>query len=288
VEYSRENLLNSSSRFVSSDDGLWSLLDMLQFSASEFVMVTNNLELVRNRLLDVEFSKFPTLDWSQLEQSLRDILEVLNKMPVSQSLRAQVKRTLERALEHETHDIHDLRVILSEIAKNFANELAAHLFFFVSSDLKWHYITPERVLGQDFESAFPDASKDARNGIRCFVLDQWTASVFHFMRVLEHGIRTLAGLVDITTENVTLENWKNILDQVEKKLREMEQLPKSAEKSENIRYLSEAAANFRYFKDAWRNHVSHARADYDATDAKRVMDHVIDFMQQLAKRISAA
>jgi hypothetical protein len=141
-------------------------------------------------------------------------------------------------------------------------------------------------MGQTFETAFQDAIKDAHSGIQCFVLDQWTASVFHFMRVLEHGIRCICLIVEIPTENIQLENWKNILDQIEKKIRAMEQRPRSQEKVENLRFLSEAAANFRYFKDAWRNHVSHSRAVYDSIDAKRVMDHVIDFMQQLAKRIS--
>jgi hypothetical protein len=270
----------------SPDGALLSLWDMLRFSAAEFVTVTHNLELVRNRLLDAEFANLK-LDWNQVQQSLRDIHEVIQKLPLSLSLQAQVKRTFERASQHDSDDIHDLRVIVGEISHNIVSELASHLFFFVASELKWHYLTPERVVGQAFEMAFPDAVKDSHLGIQCYVLDQWTASVFHFMRVLEHGIRHICSLVEIPSENIQLENWKNILDQVEKKIREMEKLPRSEEKVENLKFLSEAATNFRYFKDAWRNHVSHSRATYDSIDAKRVMDHVIDFMQHLAKQISA-
>lgn len=274
---------------VQSPRTIVSLLDMLRFFAGTFVSAVHNLELVRNMLLtaELEDGRLP-INWLQVDVSLGDIEKGLKHLPVSLSLHEQVRRTIAHAKKQDPNNVHHLIAVIGEISHNIVSELTTHLFLCVNSELKWHYLTPEAVVGEAFEATFPDAVKDAHSGIRCFVLDEWTASVFHFMRVLEHGIRSMCTTVEISIENIQLENWKNILDQVEKKIRDMEQLARSQEKIEKIKFLSEAAANFRYFKDAWRNHVSHSRATYDSKDAKRVMDHVIDFMQQLAKPIYGA
>jgi hypothetical protein len=268
---------------------LWSLWDMLRFYAAAFLAVTHNLEATRGMLLGAQHfgGASVKIDWDEVERHIAEIGEELKKIPVSFSLQKQVERALGHAKQRNLLNLSHLISIIGEIAHNLMSELADHLFLCVSSDLKWHYLTPERVVGLAFESAFPDAVKDAHSGIRCFILDQWTASVFHFMRVLEHGIRYLAAEVGLAQDGMAFENWKNIIDQIEKQIKAMEQLPKSDEKMAKLTYFSEASANFRYFKDAWRNHVSHSRINYDSTDAKRVMDHVLDFMQQLAKKISA-
>ena len=258
---------------------------MLRFSAAGFVIVTHNLELARNMLLVAEYQEQKVdLKWDVIEKSLEEVEREVKELPLSESLQAQVHRAITHAKRRDPGGVSHLLVVLGEISHNIVNELASHLFFFVRSELKWYYLTPEEVIGPAFESTFPDAIKDAHSGIRCFVLDQWTASVFHFMRVLEHGLRWLSEKAGLDIKDISLENWKSIIDQIVKKINEMEQLPKSQQKSENIKFYSEAAANFRFFKDAWRNHVSHARVTYDSDDARRIMDHVVEFMKHLASR----
>ncbi len=266
---------------------------MQRFFTPSITAVLHNLEL----LLNVWFVKIAAdlaikkesgedfdLDWKNAEKQILELKRAAKNLPVSESFRGQVDRALACAKRRDAIELSYLQSILEEISHNFIAELDAHLFLLVPFELKSYYVAPEEITGPEFESVFPDAIKDAHSGMRCYALDEWTASVFHFMRVLEHGIRRLAELLKIETGNIAFENWKNILDQIEKKIRAMEPLPKSLEKSVNLTYLSESATNFRYFKDAWRNHVSHSRVSYDSRDAKRVMDHVIDFMQHLAKR----
>ena len=77
------------------------------------------------------------------------------------------------------------------------------------------------------------------------------------------------------------ENWKNVIDQIEAKIRAMEALHKSAEKIARLKELSLLASQFRYFKDAWRNHVSHSHENYDERDANNVWHHVKTFMEQM-------
>jgi hypothetical protein len=106
------------------------------------------------------------------------------------------------------------------------------------------------------------------------------------MRVLEAGLHSLAG--DLVLPDVEHDDWKNILDRIEKKVKAMEQEPRSAEKIERVRYYSEAVTQFRLFKDAFRNHVSHYRShvSYDEPASHKILVGVRDFMEALAKKRS--
>lgn len=82
--------------------------------------------------------------------------------------------------------------------------------------------------------------------------------------------------------SIELENWKNIIDQIEKEIRKQESQPKSPAKTAELQFCSECATHFFYIKEAWRNHVSHSRATYDEEQASRIVDHVRNFMAALA------
>jgi hypothetical protein len=58
--------------------------------------------------------------------------------------------------------------------------------------------------------------------------------------------------------------------------------------SSTARFLDaceEAATEFRYFASVWRNHIAHARGNYDENDAKKVLDHVRSFMETIATKL---
>jgi hypothetical protein len=81
------------------------------------------------------------------------------------------------------------------------------------------------------------------------------------------------------------EQWKNVIDRIEKAIRQLEALPKGASKTEKVQFCSEAASQFRYFKDAWRNHVAHARKSYDSREANSIWNHTGEFMEALAENL---
>ncbi len=147
-----------------------------------------------------------------------------------------------------------------------------------------YYDPPEPLFGFDVEAQFVEGvNADIADAGRCIALEQWTAAVFHLMRVLEHGLRQFAQLVEASfPTSIELENWKNIIDVIEKQIRAIEQQPKSAQTSATLQFYSNAANHFWYFKEASRNHVAHSRATYDEREALRVYNAVKDFMEQLA------
>jgi hypothetical protein len=165
----------------------------------------------------------------------------------------------------------------------------------IDSGLKWQYIyrypqDKSRILTKwkdDWAAvlaSFPSASHDIIAGVDCWALHHSTASVFHFMRVLEHGLRALAADVG---KNFDVQNWQNIIDQIESEVRNLgKTLPRGLAKSERLQFLSQAAKEFSYFKDGWRNYVSHNRASYDEHQAHSVMEHVKSFMTTLSSKLS--
>jgi len=132
--------------------------------------------------------------------------------------------------------------------------------------------------------SFPSAEKAILAGVDLWALGHSTASVFQFMRVLEHGLRALAKDVGKTFD---IQNWQNIIAEIESEIRSLrEMLPRGSEKNDRLQFLSEAAKEFFYFKDGWRNYVSHNKATYDEREARSVLEHVKSFMTVLSSRLN--
>lgn len=216
-------------------------------------------------------------------EALDGLLSVFRDLPMPPSLIDQVEQVKIRALDG-TYPVLTLLAQAGSLQRAFYIELTRHVFFMVPETHKGLYLDPEKWFGVHTLLKFHGLTRDVRDACQCFALAQWTASVFHSMRILERGLVSLAESVGLDQSAMGLENWKNILDQIDKKIRQMEALPRGPEKSADLQFFSEAATQFRYFKDAWRNHVSHARADYDEQDARTILDHVRDFMSHLALR----
>jgi len=203
------------------------------------------------------------------------------ELPLSTVLKGQFQRLEKRATEGA--DANELMVMLREFFNNLLHEMAGPWFLVIPTERRELYQQTSPPFGPAVAAAFPEASLDTAAACRCFALDEWTACIFHCMRVLEHGLRAMGRDVGLDPETMKLDNWKNVIDQIEKVIREMEALPKSPEKAARLRMLSTSAADFRYFKDAWRNHVAHAIISYDEREAHKVLGHVQTFMDQMAR-----
>jgi HEPN domain-containing protein len=117
---------------------------------------------------------------------------------------------------------------------------------------------------------FEDTERDARAATEAYALNLNDACVFHSMMVLERGLTALAKAVGEETRRNT---WGKIIERIERAL---------SKQRENLALYAAAAKEFTYFKEAWRNHVAHARADYDEHEALKVLTHVRDFMSRIS------
>jgi hypothetical protein len=164
--------------------------------------------------------------------------------------------------------------ILRRIAR-YVKSIVAQLIYRYPQD-KADILQKWKTEWSDVLSKFPSAQQDILAAVDLWALGHSTASVFHFMRVLEHGLRALAKNVELTFD---VQNWQNIIDQIESETRSLgKSLPLGEAKRERLQFLSEAAKEFVYFKDGWRNYVSHNRSIYDEHQARSALEHVRSFI----------
>ena len=111
-------------------------------------------------------------------------------------------------------------------------------------------------------------------------LGRWTAAVMHLMRGLEPALRALQDAVQV---EVLKEQWGQILDQIESKIK---RIKKRTHGAKDEQWYSEAAAQFRFLKDAWRNYANHLHERYDEERAEDIFNGVKAFMKHLAERLA--
>lgn len=262
---------------------LWSLWNMLlRFYAASFVTAAGNLQHAATALGSMELIGSPTAEkvgWKQVDESLGELEKAVDELPLSGTLLSQIQRIRKQLAVEHMRNI-DVGVALSREAFNCTiEELAQHYFLFIPRSRRDMLEQTQPPFGQSVADGFSDASKDIAAAGRCIALAEWTAAVFHLMRVLEHGLRPMATKFNVPFK---VDSWHTVLKGIEdgiNNLRNKQGLTEDDRKE--ITFYSEAASEFRHFKDAWRNHVSHSRAHYDERDALSVWNHVKAFMQHL-------
>ena len=218
--------------------------------------------------------------------ALQDADDQFKDLKLSPVLRSQWDRLLARASERAP--LPELAILIRELNNNLMVELSSAWFLMIPAGRRFAYEQPVPLFGDAVHILFPQARRDIAAAGRCYALDEWTACVVHLMRALEHPLRWLANEVGLTSKEIEGENWKNVIDKIERKIREMETLPKSQHKTETLRFLSEAATQFRWFKDAWRNSAAHANVYYDEREAAPVFIHVSQFFDDIGKEAAKA
>jgi hypothetical protein len=173
---------------------------------------------------------------------------------------------------------------LKVLSEAIEDQLQRRHFIFVPVSRSEYYDAPDKIFPKEILEQFPSVEYDAIETCRCYAARRNTASVFHSMGVLQKGLYALANQLSVAfPEGLELENWQNVIERIEKKIRELDALKKGQQKDATLKFYSEAAVQFRYFKDAWRNHVAHLREVYDADQAHSILLHVRDFMKELAE-----
>ncbi|HEV2348595.1 MAG TPA: hypothetical protein VG028_02000 [Terriglobia bacterium] len=176
----------------------------------------------------------------------------------------------------------ELYIRIVGLREAMENELTVRKLVHIST-LKEACCDNDDLLGREVSEAFPSAITDIMEAGNSYAVGLNTACVFHLMRVLERGLRALA--VDLSL-NYKTEPWGGILKNVEDAIKALQAPNNHSSKKANLKFYSECAVEFRYIKDAWRNHVMHAESTYGEKEADKVMEHVRNFMQRLAERLS--
>ncbi|MCJ2065971.1 hypothetical protein MKK63_25160 [Methylobacterium sp. J-088] len=201
---------------------------------------------------------------------------VLDDANVRQRIKHFEKR-LERPIQH-----YEFQAELRATREAFEDAVNPRLFFLYDKK-KIELFGNWKTDWAPVLEAFPSSVPDVFYALDCYCNENNTASVFHSMRVVEHGLRSLA---QDLSKDFGAQNWQNVIDQIEAQIKSLgKTLPSGPDKSEKLRFYSTAAREITFFKDGWRNHVSHGHATYDETEARNVIEHVKHFMVGLSRNL---
>jgi hypothetical protein len=165
-------------------------------------------------------------------------------------------------------------------------------------NFKYFYRYPQRraemvlKFQQDWSvivAAFPAVKAEAECALDLYALNHNTASVFHSMRVAEHGLRALAKERKISlAKNRPVEwaNWQDIIKALGDEAKIILNKPAGAAKDRALDFYSGAIADLNGFKDEYRNLVMHVRKVYNDLQALRAYQRVRDFMERISAKIN--
>lgn len=264
---------------------LWSINEIVErFSAAQLInsisFLTDLFHRVQNEQADKgTFNKDVTSsDFNSL------VVEGLKYIRLSRLLKLQIER-VSKNLARQDCDYHEAIFILRELKDNIVAELTTSRFLQIPEDRIAFYENKNPLFGDNVETFFHSANSDITSAGRCFALDEWTACVFHLMRVLEFGLRELAKLVGLPENEINIDEWRRLIDKTDKKIETLQNISKSSERDKELQFFSEAANTFRYYKDAYRNYLMHGHQNYSENDAITIYSNVRAFMQTLANHL---
>lgn len=175
-----------------------------------------------------------------------------------------------------------------ELYNRILNEAKKHVFAYIPQE-KVKYFEAEELFGYEVEENFPSASIEIESAAKCYALGEYTASVFHSMRCVEIGARSLVfgmNARQFLKRPVQLCDWGDLVGAIQEGLKLLRVGSRTTlSKKEKYEFYNDAAARFMNFKDAWRNNVAHTRTIYTEHQARDIIENTRQFMQHLATRI---
>ena len=176
-----------------------------------------------------------------------------------------------------------LKIRTDELHANISDALAIHLFFWVPPDRAAFYQQKEPIFGSDFATHFASSERDARKAGQCFAFGQYTACVFHVMRVMEIALRAAEGSLQLPP--ISDRNWGALLERWHSKA--IVKFPASLPiYTAHEDFYKDIRATLCAVKDAWRNPTMHVERDYEEDEAKEVMTAVRSFARKLAAHLN--
>jgi hypothetical protein len=197
--------------------------------------------------------------------------------------------SLLRACESETADTRYsvIHARIEPIIDGLKHHLAKRKFILLSEE-EAPYFASVDLFGESLHDKYPfNALREGLSVGNCFAIGQYTAAVFHCMRLAEFGLRKLARnsflKVRLTqkrgkTHPIEFADWQKVIDAIRSKIAKTRQRPIGPQREADLQFFSEAADHCEYMKDIWRNALMHTRRWYNKDEALSVITRVKEFI----------
>lgn len=152
----------------------------------------------------IEALNFPNPE-ARVAYAMGKLERDLPGLPLSPVVREEFNR-LKMTLREPNLSQDAIRTALYGFESNLHQDLLQHSYLLVPASHRPFFETPN-LFGTTVADEFEDAERDIAAAGRCIALDEWTAAVFHLMRVAEIGLQRLADGLGI--KNAKWEEWES-------------------------------------------------------------------------------
>jgi pimeloyl-ACP methyl ester carboxylesterase len=270
-------------------------LDVLQFSADAFAWAWRQLRIIRSdvliscaacqggqvtfylaRDLEERTRTLVTTSASALERSFRLI---------GLRITADTIKDLEEELQKDNRRTSEwLHSQVEAIERLATKELEGRVFLYVPDEDAKFFPTKTKpfAFGEDVADKFPSSTFDANSAAIRLATSQSTAAAFHLMRVLEIGLRVLADRFNVPSDR---QNWQNIIEGIEKAVRDIPKDSKRpADSKEQQEFFLRRQCN-SFSSKMVAELCGHALDKCTEEEARLILNSVCTFMQKLAMQL---
>lgn len=208
---------------------LWSLLEMLQFSANGFFWCGRALRSVRADCLaaaavcvdgEPGFAVYQFIDGKARDKALSSLEAVeTHCRHVGMTITADMAKDLIDTLRGGAKQSFDWLINQTDTIERLAEkELKGKLFLYIPPERAkfWPTRTDPHPFGNVVAEKFPSVAYDVENSALCLATMRSTAAVFHLMRVVEIGLSILGRVFDVS---LTRTNWAPAISEIERKIK---------------------------------------------------------------------
>jgi hypothetical protein len=150
---------------------------------------------------------------NKLTPTLTVLREECNKIDLNSTI--DMISHIESKVLVKSYTYADLFNHLDTLSLLFSKELQNIIFFHIDKK-KDEYFQKDGLFGPEVDSAFQSCVGEIQAAGICYALEQNEACVFHLMRVLERSLGVLASKFNVPFQH---DNWHNIIEQLEAKIR---------------------------------------------------------------------
>ncbi len=168
---------------------------------------------------------------------------------------------------------------IRDIVGRFTDELENTLLFHIPTDKQQFLENARKEMGEGIIEKFPEIMFDIEEAGKCLALERGTACVFHLMRIMEAGLRAVAGKLGIDV--LANRTWDAMLKKI--KLANEQQ----HSRDEWTDFYTEIVAKGYAVKDAWRNNTMHIENKYTLEEAEDIFRAVRGFFRHISTRLAA-
>jgi hypothetical protein len=191
-----------------------------------------------------------------------------------------------KALAASAFSYGDLTSALDNIDSTLENELSLVTLLVVGSDKHKYFEPSGPMFGVDVHTKFPSMTFEIDEAGKCLAFHRPTSTVFHFMRAMEIGIRSVSRCLGIPDSvSGSGRNWGTILRLMKAEIdRRNTAVPAQWPVAGDRDLFEDAYISLDAVRNTWRNATMHVENTYTDDEAEHILVACRAFLTKIAGR----